>query len=87
MSNFHQFVTNNLLTSFYITLFNIVTVNKFHIKVFNNYKRYFLTSKENFSHCDRIITGNQTCKDLGNKEYQKRKQKMIIHIVNTEQSK
>ncbi len=74
LSNLHQFVTNNLFTSFYITLFNIVAVNKLHIKVCGNCKRYFITPKENVSYCDRIIAENQTCKDVGNKEYQKRKQ-------------
>ena len=30
--------------------------------------------KENVSYCDRIVKGDLTCKDIGNKEYQKRKQ-------------
>lgn len=45
-----------------------------HIKICGNCKKYFLTSKENVSYCDRVIAENQTCKDIGNKEYQKRKQ-------------
>jgi len=74
LSNLHQFVTNNLFTSFYITLFNLVAINKLHIKICGNCNRYFLTPKENVSYCDRIIAENQTCKDIGKKEYQKRKQ-------------
>lgn len=74
LTNLHQFVANNLFTSFYITLFNILAINKSHIKLCNNCKRYFLTLKDNVAYCDRIITNNQTCKDIGNKEYQKRKQ-------------
>lgn len=74
LSNLHQFITNNLFTSFYITLFNLVAINKLHIKICGNCNRYFLTPKENVSYCNRIITENQTCKDVGNKEYQKRKQ-------------
>ena len=35
---------------------------------------YFITQKENVSYCDRVIKDNLTCKDIGNKEYQKRKQ-------------
>lgn len=74
LSNLHQFITSNIFTGFYITLFNIVAINKLHIKICGNCKRYFITPKENVSYCDRVITGNQTCKDVGNKEYQKRKQ-------------
>lgn len=73
LNSLQQFETNNLFTSFYITLFNVVAVNKMHIKICGNCKRYFLTSKENVTYCDRIIENNMTCKDIGNKEYQKRK--------------
>lgn len=73
LNSLQQFETNNLFTSFYITLFNVVAVNKMHIKTCGNCKRYFLTSKENVTYCDRIIENNMTCKDIGNKEYQKRK--------------
>ena len=73
LNSLQQFETNNLFTSFYITLFNVVAVNKMHIKICGNCKRYFLTSKENVTYCDRIIENNMTCKSIGNKEYQKRK--------------
>ncbi len=68
-----HFETNNLFTSFYITLFNVVAVNKMHIKICGNCGRYFITHKETVTYCDRIIENNLTCKDIGNKEYQKRK--------------
>ena len=44
-----------------------------HIKICGNCGRYFITHKETVTYCDRIIENNLTCKDIGNKEYQKRK--------------
>lgn len=73
LSNLQQFKTNNLFTSFYITLFNIVSVNKMHVKICGNCKRYFITHKKTISYCDRNMGEYITCKDIGNKEYQKRK--------------
>lgn len=73
LNSLQQFETNNLFTSFYITLFNIVAVNKMHIKICGNCGRYFITHKEIVTYCDRIIENELTCKDIGNKEYQKRK--------------
>lgn len=73
LSNLQQFKTNNLFTSFYITLFNIVSVNKMHVKICGNCKRYFITHKKTISYCDRNMGEYITCKDVGNKEYQKRK--------------
>ena len=73
LNSFQQFETTNLFTSFYITLFNVVAVNKMHIKICGNCGRYFITHKETVTYCDRIIGNKLTCKDIGNKEYQKRK--------------
>lgn len=78
ISNLHQFVTNNLFAALYITLFYVVSINKLHIKICGNCKRYFLTSKENVTYCDRIVENTMTCKDIGNKEYQKRKKENDI---------
>lgn len=74
LNSLQQFETNNLFTSFYITLFNVVAVNKMHIKICGNCGRYFITHKETVTYCDRFSKNNLTCKDIGNKEYQKRKQ-------------
>ena len=73
LHSLQQFETSNLFTSFYITLFNVVAVNKMHIKICGNCGRYFITHKETVTYCDRVIGDNLTCKDIGNKEYQKRK--------------
>lgn len=73
ISNLHQFVTNNIFTALYITLFYVVSINKLKIKICGNCNRYFLTPKKNVAYCDRIAGDNMTCKDIGNKEYQKRK--------------
>ena len=78
ISNLHQFVTNNLFTAFYTTLFYLVSINKLQIKLCGNCNRYFLTPKKNVTYCDRITKNNMTCKDIGNKEYQKRKKENDI---------
>lgn len=46
--NLNQFETNNLFTSFYITLFNVVSVNSMYIKICGNCERYFITHKKYF---------------------------------------
>ena len=74
LHSLQQFETNNLFTSFYISLFNIVAVGKMHIKICGNCGRYFITHKETVTYCDRIMEDKLTCKDIGNKEDQKRKQ-------------
>lgn len=73
LHSLQQFEISNLFTSFYITLFNVVAVNKMHIKICGNCGRYFITHKETVTYCDRVIGDNLTCKNIGNKEYQKRK--------------
>lgn len=73
LNSLQHFETNNLFTSFYITLFNVVAINKMHIKICGNCGRYFITHKETVTYCDRITRDNITCKDIGNKDYQKRK--------------
>lgn len=73
LSHTYQYEMNNLYTAFYITLYNIVGIKNWHIKICGNCRRYFLTPKENVAYCNRIVEITTTCKDIGNKEYQKRK--------------
>lgn len=73
LRSLNQYLTYNLFTAFYITLFNLVSINKLHVKLCNNCNRYFITTKENVTYCDRILHDNVTCKEVGSKEQQKRK--------------
>lgn len=73
LHSLQQFETTNLFTSFYITLFNVVAVNNKLIKICGNCGRYFITHKETVTYCDRIMEDKLTCKDIGNREYQKKK--------------
>ena len=73
ISHQYQYETNNLYTAFYITLYNIIGIKNWYVKVCGNCGRYFLTPKATISYCDRIIDGELTCKDIGSKEQQKRK--------------
>ena len=72
--NLNRFETNNLFTSFYITLFNVVSVNSVYIKICGNCGRYFITHKKNISYCDRQVAEYVTCKDIGNQIAQRIKQ-------------
>lgn len=74
LRSLNQYLTYNLFTAFYITLFNLVSINKLHVKLCNNCNRYFITTKENVAYCDRILYDNVTCKDIGTKLSQKRKE-------------
>lgn len=74
ISSTNKYITSNFFTVMFIYLFNILGKPRLFIKKCGNCEKYFITPKENVSYCDRIVKGNLTCKDIGNKEYQKRKQ-------------
>lgn len=71
----YQYETNNLYTAFYITLYNIICIKNWYVKVCGNCARYFLTPKATIAYCDRSIYTDITCIDIGSKEQQKRKLK------------
>ena len=73
ISHQYQYETNNLHTAFYITLYNIISIKNWYVKVCGNCGRYFLTPKATIAYCDRSIDTDITCKDIGSKEQQKRK--------------
>lgn len=74
ISSTNKYITSNFFTVMFIYLFNILGKPRLFIKKCGNCEKYFITPKENVSYCDRIIKNDLTCKDIGNKEYQKRKQ-------------
>lgn len=74
LSSTYTFVTDNIFTAFYITLFNLIGINSLYIKICGNCNNYFITPKLNVAYCDRIWNGDLTCKDVGSKLSQKRKQ-------------
>lgn len=70
--NYHA---KDLYTAFYISLSHLIDNNNLFVKKCKNCNRYFITSKNNVVYCDRVITeNNETCKDIGNKLSQKRKE-------------
>ena len=73
ISHQYQYETNNLYTAFYITLYNIIGIKNWYVRVCGNCGRYFLTPKATIAYCDRSIDTDITCKDIGSKEQQKRK--------------
>ena len=74
LSSTYTFVTDNIFTAFYITLFNFIGINSLYIKICGNCNNYFITPKLNVAYCDRIWNGDLTCKDIGSKLSQKRKE-------------
>ena len=74
ISSTNKYITSNFFTVMFIYMFNILGKQHLFIKECGNCKKYFITQKENVSYCDRVIKDNLTCKDIGNKEYKKRKQ-------------
>ena len=69
-----RFKTNNIFTAFYITLFNTISMDELYVKICGNCNKYFITPKLNIVYCDREWANNLTCKDVGSKLSQKRKE-------------
>ena len=69
-----RFKTNNIFTAFYITLFNTIGMDELYVKICGNCNKYFITPKLNIVYCDRELANNLTCKDVGSKLSQKRKE-------------
>lgn len=69
-----RFKTNNIFTAFYITLFNTIGIDELYVKICGNCNKYFITPKLNIVYCDREWANNLTCKDVGSKLSQKRKE-------------
>lgn len=74
LSSTYTLVTNNIFTAFYITLFNLIGINSLYIKICRNCNKYFITPKLNVTYCNRIWDGKLTCKDVGSKLSQKRRE-------------
>ena len=74
LSSTYTFVTDNTFAAFYITLFNLIGINSLYVKICGNCSNYFITPKLNVAYCDRIWDGDLTCKDVGSKLSQKRKE-------------
>lgn len=72
--NSYQLKTDNLFTALYITLFNVLGMDEFYIRICGNCNKYFLTPKQNVVYCSREWDNNLTCKDVGSKLSQKRRE-------------
>ena len=74
LSNSYQLKTDNIFTALYITLFNVLGMDEFYIRICGNCNKYFLTPKQNVVYCSREWDNNLTCKDVGSKLSQKRRE-------------
>lgn len=73
LSSTFKFKTDNILTAFYISLFNIIGMDELYVKICGNCNKYFITPKLNIVYCDREWNNDLTCKDVGSKLSQKKK--------------
>ena len=78
LSSTYKFVTNDVFTVFYISLFDLIGANNLYVKICGNCNKYFITPKLNVAYCDRIWNDNLTCKEVGSKLSQKRKEENDI---------
>ena len=69
------FSTNSIYTYFYITLYNLTLSNNLFIKKCQNCNKYFKTNKSNIAYCYTENGDGTSCKSLGTKQSQKRKEK------------
>lgn len=74
LASSYQLKTDNIFTALYITLFNILGMDEFYIRICGNCNKYFLTQKQNVVYCSREWNNNLTCKDVGSKLSQKRRE-------------
>lgn len=54
-------------------------MDELYVKICGNCNKYFITPKLNIVYCDREWANNLTCKDVGSKLSQKRKEKNTIY--------
>ena len=78
LSSTYKFVTNDVFTVFYISLFDLIGANNLYVKICGYCNKYFITPKLNVAYCDRIWNDNLTCKEVGSKLSQKRKEENDI---------
>ena len=69
-----SYKTKDIYTAFLISLYHLITYDSIFIRKCKNCSNYFITFKNNVVYCDRLYTSNETCKDIGYKISQKRKE-------------
>lgn len=69
-----SYKTKDIYTAFLISLYHLITYDSIFIRKCKNCSNYFITFKNNVVYCDRLYTNNETCKDIGYKISQKRKE-------------
>lgn len=70
-----HFTTDSIYTYFYLIIYFLTLSNYGYIQKCHYCGRYFYTNKINNVYCDRVYTDGTSCKILGSKLSQKRKEK------------
>lgn len=75
LTNNNYYINRNIFSALYITLYHLTFITTTYIKKCKNCGKYFLTNKNNTVYCDNIFESNKTCKQVGSKLTQKKKEK------------
>lgn len=74
LTNNNYYKSKNIFSALYITLYHLTFITNTYIKKCKNCGKYFLSNKNNTVYCDNIFEDNKTCKQVGSKLTQKKKE-------------
>lgn len=74
LTNNNYYTSKDIFSAFYITLYHLTFITTTYIKKCKNCGKYFLSNKNNTVYCDSIFEDNKTCKQVGSKLAQKKKE-------------
>lgn len=74
LTNNNYYRSKNIFSVLYITLYYLTFITNTYIKKCKNCNKYFLSNKNNTVYCDNIFKDNKTCKQVGSKLTQKKKE-------------
>ena len=74
LTNDNYYKSKNIFSALYITLYHLTFITNTYIKKCKNCGKYFLSNKNNTVYCDNIFEDNKTCKQVGSRRAQKKKE-------------
>lgn len=74
LTNDNYYKCQSIFSALYITLYNLTFITNTYVKKCKNCGKYFLSNKNNTAYCDNIFENNKTCKQIGGKLSQKKKE-------------
>ena len=74
LTNDNYYKSKNIFSALYIILYHLTFIANTYIKKCKNCGKYFLSNKNNTVYCDNIFEDNKTCKQVGSRRAQKKKE-------------